>query len=43
MSYTRRRLKKLLDEAIEIMDEWDWQPDIDELKKIRQELFGGEE
>lgn len=39
--YINKRGQKLLDELIEMLEsEWDYCPQIEELKRIKEELFG---
>ncbi len=41
--YLNNRGRKLLSEVIVMLEsEWDYCPEAEELKRIRQELFGGE-
>lgn len=40
-SYLANRGRKLLDELIEMLEsEWDYCPQVEELKRIKEELFG---
>lgn len=42
--YLNNRGRKLLSEVIVMLEaEWDYCPEVEELKKIRQKLFGGVE
>lgn len=39
--YINRRGRKLLDELIEMLEsEWDYCPQVEDLKRIKEELFG---
>lgn len=43
-TYLNNRARKLISELIVMIEsEWDYCPEVEELKRIRQELFGGEE
>lgn len=43
-TYLENRGRKLISELIVMIEsEWDYCPQVEELKRIRQELFGGEE
>lgn len=42
-TYLENRGRKLIRELIVMLEsEWDYCPEVEELKRIRQELFGGE-
>lgn len=43
-TYIRNRGRKLIGEVIVMIEaEFDYCPEVEELKRIRQQLFGGEE